>query len=52
MSSAGGDQYTKYLPAWMKDGTTVPRPPRPRRTRTPRPVGGYTPGKFAITDPL
>ena len=52
VSSAGGDQYTKYLPAWMKDGTTVPRPPRPRRTRAPRPVGGYTPGKFATSDPL
>lgn len=52
MSSAGGDQYKKYLPEWMRDGTTAPRPPRPRRTRAPRPAGGYTPGKFALTDPL
>jgi len=46
------DRYQKYLPEWMKDGSTVVRPPRPRRARPQRPVGGYTPGKFAIGDPL
>lgn len=50
-STAGGDQYKKYLPEWMKDGTTAPRP-RVRRARPQRPAGGYTPGKFALTDPL
>lgn len=45
------DRYQKYLPEWMRDGTAV-RPPRPKRARTPRPAGGYTPGKFAVSDPL
>ncbi len=46
------DRYQKYLPEWMKDGSTVVRPPRPRRARPQRPVGGYTPGKFAVGDGL
>ena len=50
-STAGGDQYKKYLPEWMKDGTTAPRP-RVRRARPQRPAGGYTPGKLALPDPL
>jgi hypothetical protein len=51
-AAAASDQYSKYLPEWMRDGTPVPRPPRPRRARQQRSPGGYTPGKFAITDPL
>ena len=53
VSSAAPDRYQKYLPEWMKGtGTPVVRPPRPKRSRAPRPVGGYTPGKFAAADPL
>jgi hypothetical protein len=44
------DRYQKYLPAWMKDGSAPARPSRPRRARPQRPVGGYTPGKFALGD--
>jgi len=51
-SAPAGDQYNKYLPEWMRDGTPVPRPPRPRRARQQRSPGGYTPGKLALTDPL
>lgn len=47
---SSADRYQKYLPEWMKDGSAVPRPPRPRRARQQRPVGGYTPGKFALGD--
>jgi len=49
---ATSDRYQKFLPEWMKDGSTVVRPPRPRRARQQRPVGGYTPGKFATGDGL
>jgi hypothetical protein len=47
------DRYEKFLPEWMRgnNAATMPqRPARPRRARPPRPVGGYTPGKFAIGD--
>jgi hypothetical protein len=47
---ANGDRYQKYLPEWMRDGVTPPRPVRPRRARPPRPAGGYTPGKMALGD--
>jgi hypothetical protein len=49
-ASTNGDRYQKYLPEWMKDGVTPPRPARPRRARQPRPAGGYTPGKMALGD--
>ncbi len=53
VSSAAPDRYQKYLPEWMKgDGAAAVRPPRPKRARAPRPVGGYTPGKFAAGGPL
>jgi hypothetical protein len=46
-------QYAKYLPEWMKDGSTPPPRPRVRRAPRNRPAGGYTPGKFAVgNDPL
>ena len=51
-SSGSPDRYQKYLPEWMRDGTTTVRPPRPKRARAPRPAGGYTPGKYAVGDPL
>jgi len=47
------DRYAKYLPTWMKENGGAPPPrPRVRRARPQRPAGGYTPGKFALTDPL
>jgi len=47
-ASATPDRYQKFLPEWMKgNGATPVRPPRPRRARPNRSVGGYTPGKFA-----
>lgn len=50
---AAGGQYAKYLPEWMKDGSTAPPRPRVRRAPRQRPAGGYTPGKFAVgNDPL
>jgi hypothetical protein len=49
-NGANGDRYQKYLPEWMRDGVTPPRPARPRRARPPRPAGGYTPGKMALGD--
>jgi hypothetical protein len=52
--AAAPDRYQKYLPEWMRTtgGAPPPRPPRARRARAQRPVGGYTPGKFATPDPL
>ncbi|HYM15849.1 MAG TPA: hypothetical protein VEZ14_09835 [Dehalococcoidia bacterium] len=50
---ASADRYQKFLPEWMRDGSTVARPARParpRRARPPRPAGGYTPGKMALGD--
>ncbi|HZP57172.1 MAG TPA: hypothetical protein VFC53_06425 [Dehalococcoidia bacterium] len=52
---AAGDRYEKFLPEWMRGNNAAaapPRPARPRRYRAPRPAGGYTPGKFAMGDPL
>lgn len=51
--AATPNQYSKYLPEWMRaNGGVAPRP-RVRRARQQRPAGGYTPGKFAIdADPL
>jgi hypothetical protein len=51
-ATQGGDQYDKYLPAWMKgaNGAAPPRPARPRRPRAQRPAGGYTPGKLAMNN--
>ena len=52
-AAAAPDRYQKYLPEWMRGtGTPVVRPPRPKRARAPRPAGGYTPGKYAVGDPL
>jgi hypothetical protein len=37
----------------MKGTNGTPfRPPRPKRSRQPRPAGGYTPGKMAMPNPL
>lgn len=49
-SPLAADRYDKFLPEWMKGngGAAPPRPIRPKRARTARPVGGYTPGKFAV----
>ena len=45
------DRYQKFLPEWMKGNGAAPvRPARPKRSRQPRPAGGYTPGKFAVGD--
>jgi hypothetical protein len=49
-SPLAADRYEKFLPEWMKGngGAAPPRPIRPKRARGVRPVGGYTPGKFAV----
>jgi hypothetical protein len=45
------DRYQKFLPEWMRGGASAPaKTARPRRARPARPAGGYTPGKFAISD--
>jgi hypothetical protein len=47
-TAAASDRYQKFLPEWMRANGAAPvRPPRPKRARSPRPAGGYTPGKFA-----
>ena len=52
-SGAPQDRYQKFLPEWMKGTNGTPfRPPRPKRSRQPRPAGGYTPGKMAMPNPL
>ena len=50
-SPLSADRYDKFLPEWMKGGAAPPRPIRPKRARTARPAGGYTPGKFAGGQP-
>lgn len=50
--NGSGDRYQKFLPEWMRGATAPVRPPRPRRSRQPRPAGGYTPGKTALQDYL
>ena len=49
-SPAAADRYQKYLPEWMRGGATPVARPRPKRARQPRPAGGYTPGKMALSD--
>ena len=47
---AAADRYQKFLPEWMRGGAAPVVRPRQKRARQPRPAGGYTPGKMALSD--
>ena len=49
-TAASSDRYQKYLPEWMRGGAAPGARPRVKRARQPRPAGGYTPGKMALSD--